>query len=65
MKTATAMRTTACTACCGLAGVGAFLSAPSTSIVSSRNNPHTWGNSALSSPLSLVGGGSANARASV
>lgn len=63
------MRTTACAACCGLAGVGAFLSAPSTSIVSSRNNnPHTsssWGNSALSSPLSLVGGGSANARASV
>ncbi|CAB1119910.1 unnamed protein product [Ectocarpus sp. CCAP 1310/34] len=68
MKTATAMRTTACAACCGLAGVGAFLSAPSTSIVSSRNNPHTsspWGNSALSSPLSLVGGGSGNARASV
>lgn len=62
MKTTTAVRTTACAACCGLAGVGAFLSAPTSTTVSSRNTNICWGNSALSSPLSLVGGD--NGRAS-
>lgn len=63
MKTNTAVRTTACAACCGLAGVGAFLSAPSHTAgtaAAGRHPTHNtcWGNSALSSPLSLVGDGS-------
>lgn len=61
MKTTTAVRTTACAACCGLAGVSAFLSAPTTTVSScssssSRNTDTRWGNSALSSPLRLQGG---------
>lgn len=62
MKTTTAVRTTACAACCGLVGVGAFLSAPaSTAVSSSRHHSNIcWGNSALSSPLNLGGGGNNN-----
>ena len=66
MKTTTAVRTTACAACCGLAGVGAFLSAPA-SVTSHHSTHHSnicWGNSALSSPLNLGSGGNNNNRAS-